>query len=737
MVHTSVNFNSSNGTPEPTGSAKQKSAQDAGADTHANRSKKPIPPRPSYPDLDPEAEAPSLHKKNVEANMPLSEEAARSYEVSKKVLGTKSIHDLYEVFSQEHHRFDPTNLIAAIKHLGDLRGKRVPDGKGEISVLAENLVRDLNVQLAKFSPEDLAKVLHLVANIADIIKPEQLTLLSGSLESALKQQGFTIKSVATLSQSLSTLDPENNKLFDQLAAMVLRAPKQSASPIDLVALTSAFCPRVPCNKKLIEQLAGLVKSKSQEFTPDQLADLIHAFDSVRSRLFYEHTIPLFETLAKSATSKIGFFSPMQLAEMTRAMAHFELDREQAQPVLQSELQKAGAQNGFDMRTTFFGAAANAVLQHKGIFSARSLCDLAFTFAKMSINNPQLMAHLANKMLEKQRGKPPVADSMRKDQLWRTLWAFATVGVAQKPLMDRLIARSKQIAKELDNTCIGNILWSLAILDMRPDLPTSQSLVDAFAGSNPKEISIRQAFAFYQHSTLPHSEGDYPLKWPAQLVAKFDALKIGDVNITKLQSEVYAEVKKLHPEAVEERPIRKMPVDIAIKKVVHGKKVKVAIEIDGPTHFAYKSHEPLGHTQFKRRLLNRKGWQAVSVPYWDWDAIQPKDLQAKAAYLKSILPTEALQNRPENDQPKVSKSAMKKARRAARAQAAAAAAERKKTAAQTDEEKYFSFDDRDEPVESDEFDSAVSSKEEKKQGNADTSGASPESGDEGYHTANDS
>lgn len=736
MVFSNVNVNSPNTTPDPTGNARPESSQNTGAETQANHSKT-TPPRPACPEQNPGAEAPPLNKKKVEAKAPLSEEAARSYEVSKKVLGTKSVRDLHEVFNQERHRFDATNLIAAIKQLGDLKGKRVPAGNGEIALFAENLVRDLHAQMAKFSSEDLAKVLHLVGSIADAINPNQITVLTVALEAALRNQGFSIKSLATLSKSLSTLDPENNKLFDRLAAMVLRAPKQTASPIDLVALASAFCPRVPCNNKLIDQLAVLVKSKAQEFTPDQLADLIHAFEETRSRLSYELSIPLFETLARSATAKIGFFSPMQLSEIARTLANFELDREQARPMLQSELQKAGAQNIFDMRTTFFGAAANAVLQHKGIFSARSLCDLAFTFAKLGIHAPQLMTHLANKMLEKQRGKPPVADSMRKDQLWRTLWAFATLGVVHKLLIDKVIARANKISKELDNTCIGNILWSLAILDMRPDLLTSQSLIDAFAGSNPKEISIRQAFAFYQHSTLPHPEGDYPLKWPEQLVAKFDALKIGDVNITKLQSEVYAEVKKLHPEAVEERPIRKMPVDIAIKKVVQGKKVKVAIEIDGPTHFAYKSHEPLGHTQFKRRLLNRKGWQAISVPYWDWDAFQPKDLQAKAAYLKSVLPTNALKNASEKDQPKVSKTAAKKARRAARAQAAAAAAEQRKATAQTDEEKYFSFDDREEPVESDEFDSAVSSKEEKKQGNADTSGASPESGDEGYHTANDS
>ena len=44
---------------------------------------------------------------------------------------------------------------------------------------------------------------------------------------------------------------------------------------------------------------------------------------------------------------------------------------------------------------------------------------------------------------------------------------------------------------------------------------------------------------------------------------------------------------------------------------------VAVEVDGPTHFLYRSSMPTGATNLKRRQLRQRGWKLVSVPYFEW------------------------------------------------------------------------------------------------------------------------
>ena len=73
------------------------------------------------------------------------------------------------------------------------------------------------------------------------------------------------------------------------------------------------------------------------------------------------------------------------------------------------------------------------------------------------------------------------------------------------------------------------------------------------------------------------------------------------------------------------------IDIAIPRC------KVAVEADGPTHFAFNSMRPLGATSLKRRLLKGLGWKVIAVPYFEWNRC--KNEQEQQAYILNKL-TEA-------------------------------------------------------------------------------------------------
>ncbi len=49
--------------------------------------------------------------------------------------------------------------------------------------------------------------------------------------------------------------------------------------------------------------------------------------------------------------------------------------------------------------------------------------------------------------------------------------------------------------------------------------------------------------------------------------------------------------------------------------------RIALELDGPSHFTTNTLEPLGHTRLRDRLLSAMGWRVVSIPFCEWDRLQ--------------------------------------------------------------------------------------------------------------------
>ena len=95
--------------------------------------------------------------------------------------------------------------------------------------------------------------------------------------------------------------------------------------------------------------------------------------------------------------------------------------------------------------------------------------------------------------------------------------------------------------------------------------------------------------------------------------------------------------KVQEEAVDARS------QYSIDCLVHGwekhKDAKIAVEVDGPSHYLYQGFEsqpriPNGATIMKRRHLALLGYRVVSVPYWEWDEL--KNVQARKMYMQDKL-----------------------------------------------------------------------------------------------------
>ena len=70
------------------------------------------------------------------------------------------------------------------------------------------------------------------------------------------------------------------------------------------------------------------------------------------------------------------------------------------------------------------------------------------------------------------------------------------------------------------------------------------------------------------------------------------------------------------------------VDIALSAL------KVAIEVDGPTHRSRNTGQALGATAMKQRHVRAAGWRLMTVSHSEWDQLQGR--QHKQDFLQSRL-----------------------------------------------------------------------------------------------------
>jgi hypothetical protein len=316
---------------------------------------------------------------------------------------------------------------------------------------------------------------------------------------------------------------------------------------------------------------------------------------------------LLDALAAAATHTIGSFNGQELANTAWAFATLR----QRELALFDAIAAAAAPK--------IGPGFDEFLLEADEFNAQELSNTLWAFAKLGLAAPRLFEAAAAAICERWRGAASVKQlGWGEQDLCNTLWAFAQADVHHDELM---------------RACEASLAsggWVLA----------------------PGHLTQIQQWLVWRE-TERRATPSVPL--PPELAAACrGALATAEVKISRMQRSVACALRRLRPDvAFEEEavdPASGYSIDIAASDwdrtaqatgtaagyvlVSSRRAARLAVEVDGPHHFAHDG-APTGATLLKRRQLRALGWALVSVSGDEWNRVS-SDAAAECALLEGKL-----------------------------------------------------------------------------------------------------
>jgi hypothetical protein len=213
------------------------------------------------------------------------------------------------------------------------------------------------------------------------------------------------------------------------------------------------------------------------------------------------------------------------------------------------------------------------------------------------------------------------DSFNEQALSNTVWAFATAGREAPALLEIISAEvGRRGLNDFNAQDLSNLAWAFAVLNP----PSADKLFSmasftmrcAHLETSLSRLDLRQ---LHQWSLWREERG---AQWPglphSLRQACCNAFVDEEGQPSELQSDVVRKLRSHGATVEEEHRCEASGYSIdALATLKDGR--RVAVEVDGPSHFLGSSHEPTGATLLKRRQLRYFGWHLESVFYWEWDS----------------------------------------------------------------------------------------------------------------------
>ncbi|KAL4439808.1 hypothetical protein ABPG75_002809 [Micractinium tetrahymenae] len=215
-----------------------------------------------------------------------------------------------------------------------------------------------------------------------------------------------------------------------------------------------------------------------------------------------------------------------------------------------------------------------------------------------------------------------------------IFAFAAANrfdsPAQRKMMEALAELADAMLLKFTPQGLANLAWGLTVAGIYP--PQLVRRWRAVAGAERRffrPAELNQLHLVEVALRLEAPPGAVQGRLPADAASFFDSLyqagrlrafagrawarhqEAAQPVVTDFQQQVYRTICALGvPCQLEHSAAGEYSIDVAIPE--H----RIAVEVDGPVHFACNSRHLTGSTVLKRRLLQRLGWRPVDVPFFE-------------------------------------------------------------------------------------------------------------------------
>ena len=270
-------------------------------------------------------------------------------------------------------------------------------------------------------------------------------------------------------------------------------------------------------------------------------------------------------------------------------------------------------------------------------TSQSLSNILWSLANLSyIPDDDVLQSITTRSLGEVRN-----DGYTEQGLSNTVWSWATLGINPGP----------EVMHEFSNACakrlpgftsqgLSNTLWAFSVLEHWPEPYVVDMFRERMTEIDNKftyKIDLTQFFiatlTFERFSTFGSFFTNPSTRERAERAWK--ELSCSKVVISSMHREVSESLNEMgvphQLEFVTEDGL--FSLDIVLKNR------KVAIEVDGPSHFARnKPMRRLGSDALRRRHLESCGWTVINVVWYEW-AEQSK-LNRRTGYLANVLYSQA-------------------------------------------------------------------------------------------------
>mmetsp|Transcript_13062 Transcript_13062/g.16752 ORF Transcript_13062/g.16752 Transcript_13062/m.16752 type:complete len:270 (+) Transcript_13062:86-895(+) len=224
-------------------------------------------------------------------------------------------------------------------------------------------------------------------------------------------------------------------------------------------------------------------------------------------------------------------------------------------------------------------------------------------------------------------------------LTEVAYSWGYLGIKDPEMFKAISDKAKLLnLVQWGNTQLSNFAWSMSIHgDLEPDLLLYLWKAKSHSGSSREDCQWYQAFL--------NARMQYPDYVPIQVehqeeIEKCQLAFIEDTkkfsNSSNFHRNVFSILRGLGY-ACENEFLTSLGYSIDIR-LGREHESKVAVEVDGPSHFSTNTQEFLGPAIMKHRHLRQDGWKVISVPSHEWQELsgalnRRKYLEAKIRSLR--------------------------------------------------------------------------------------------------------